>query len=104
MDKTHLRSQAARRSVLNVVVASLFTIFTSNAEAAVSFLGVAAGDASSTKVTLWTRAVDSAAPANTTLTLQITTDPAFAAGITQLSGACTTDSTKDFVCKVAVGT
>src|SRR6185295_1309718 len=84
-------------------ISTLFAIFAISAEAAVSFLGVAAGDASSTHVTLWTRAVDSVTPVNTTLKLEITTDPAFASGITPLPGACTTDSTKDFICKVEVG-
>jgi phosphodiesterase/alkaline phosphatase D-like protein len=54
-------------------------------------------------VILWTRAVDAAAPANTPLALDITTDPAFASGITHLPTACTTDSTKDYTCKVALG-
>ncbi len=75
-------------------------IITPVAHAAVEFLGVAAGDASSTNVTLWTRAVDPSAPAITILTIQLTTDPTFATGITTLSG--TTDSAKDYTCKVDI--
>ena len=41
-----------------------------------------------------------AAPVNAALTLQITTDPTFATGITALNG--TTDSTKDYTCKLDI--
>src|SRR5262249_12605479 len=84
--------------------------FTLNADASVSFLGVAAGDATSTSAILWTRAVDSTVPANTSLMLEYSTSPlpsdvldqlaALLRGVNQKSGACTTDSTKDYVCKV----
>jgi phosphodiesterase/alkaline phosphatase D-like protein len=103
MNKKHIRIQTFRRTAFGIMAAGLVALFTLNAEAAVSFLGVAAGDATSSHVTLWTRAVDNGAPANTTLTVQITTDPAFVSGITPLAGACTTDSTKDFVCKAEIG-
>ena len=36
-----------------------------SAQAELGFLGVAAGDATSTEAVLWTRAVDTSAPANT---------------------------------------
>ena len=71
-----------------------------SAQAELGFLGVAAGDATSTEAVLWTRAVDTSAPASTALMLQITTDPAFTSGITSLNAA--TDSTKDYTCKVEV--
>ncbi|NDJ10073.1 MAG: hypothetical protein EBY17_02635 [Acidobacteriia bacterium] len=72
------------------------------AVAGVSFLGVAAGDATSSSAVLWTRAVDAANPASALLKLDITTDSTFAAGVTRIL-ACTTDSTKDYTCKVDVG-
>jgi hypothetical protein len=103
MNKPHPRSQVTRRTVLSLGVAGLVAFLSPGAEAVVSFLGVAAGDASSTSVTLWTRAVDDADPANTSLMLEITTDQAFAKQIEQLPGACTTDSTKDYACKLEVG-
>lgn len=81
------------------IVASCFTSMAS-VNAAVTFLGVAAGDASNTDVTVWTRAVDSAAPANTALTLEITADPTFSSGISTAAG--TTDATRDFTCKLDV--
>jgi phosphodiesterase/alkaline phosphatase D-like protein len=80
--------------------AGILGLFALPTRADVSFLGVAAGDASTTGATFWTRAVDTAAPANTTLTLQITTDPTFSS-ITKTSN-CTTDSTKDYTCKLDV--
>ena len=95
MDTRHLPSQIIRRTVLGIGIACLLATFTSAAEGAVAFLGVAAGDASSTNATLWTRAT----PAGTTLTLEITTDPTFTTGVTQLVNACVTDSTRDFTCK-----
>jgi phosphodiesterase/alkaline phosphatase D-like protein len=80
-------------SLASVVVAS-------PAEAATSFSGVAAGDATTTSVTLWTRAVDTVTPnATTVLSVLITTDPAFLTGISTLPG-CTTNALKDFTCKV----
>jgi phosphodiesterase/alkaline phosphatase D-like protein len=91
---------AFRRTLFVIFLAGFGLSIISNAQAAVTFLGVSAGDATSTHATLWTRAVDSAAPANLVLRLEITTDPAFASSITPFPGACSTDSTKDYVCKV----
>ena len=67
------------------------------AEAAVSFLGVAAGDATSTGVTVWTRATDSVSTAGVPVTVQVSTDPQFAT-FSSLSG--TTDPTKDYTLKI----
>jgi len=88
-------AEALSAIVLPIGIASLFAVFTPRAEAAVSFLGVAAGDESSTSATLWTRAT----PANTTLALEITTDENFAKHITTISHVCITDSTQDSTCK-----
>src|SRR5262245_11724361 len=109
MNRLRLQSEITRLTVLSLGLASVFAIFTPMAEASVSFLGVAAGDATSTSATLWTRAVDSAAPANTSLTLEYSTAPLppavfqgpfLPSGVAQLPGACTTDSAKDYVCKL----
>jgi len=67
--------------------------------AAVSFLGVAAGDATSTSATVWTRAVDEAAAAK--LTLWVSTDP----GLTHsplITTGLSTDASKDFTLKVGL--
>ena len=68
-----------------------------SALAANSFLGVAAGDASSTDVVLWTRCVDTNAPATVSLTAQVSTDPAFG---THTDFALSTDTNKDYTAKV----
>src|SRR5262245_43148624 len=110
MNRLRLHSEIARQTVLTISLASSFVIFTPNAQAAVSFLGVAAGDATSTSAILWARAVDENAPANTSLTLEYSTAPlppgafnsvsAALSGVTQVPGACATDSSKDYVCKL----
>jgi phosphodiesterase/alkaline phosphatase D-like protein len=92
-------SRIARLSLIAATV-SLLGLSALPASAAVTFLGVASGDASSTGATFWTRALDSTAPANTALTLQITTDPTFATVSNTFN--CTTDSTKDYVGKLDV--
>lgn len=96
--KSNSRSPFVRRTVLTVGIASLCQIFTTGAFAAVDFLGVAAGDASTTNATLWTRAVDTATPASVTITLQITTDPTFTSGISTVTAS--TDVSKDYTCKI----
>ena len=84
------------------VYSALVVICALRAQAAVSFLGVAAGDASSTSAVLWTRAVDSAAPANTPLTVEMASDAAFTNTTVRVVNACTTDSGRDYVCKAQV--
>ncbi len=88
---------------LLLMIAIFCPAFVRTGTAEVAFLGVAAGDASSNHVTLWTRAVDAAAPGNTVLTLEYATDPSFGSGIVSVAGACTTDASKDFTCKVELG-
>jgi len=63
----------------------------------VSFLGVAAGDATSSDAILWTRAVDTNAPDVVTLTAQVSTDPFFGGYV---SFATSTDANKDYTAKV----
>jgi phosphodiesterase/alkaline phosphatase D-like protein len=98
MTPQRLRCRLTPRILVSIGVATLLTLVAPRAEAAVSFFGVAAGDASSTAATLWTRAL----PGGTDLTLEITTDPAFKKDVTHLAGACTTDPTTDFTCKRTV--
>ncbi len=64
----------------------------------ITFTGVAAGDVSSIDATVWTRALNESAPAPVTLTLQVTTDPTFAAVGSPVVG--TTDPAKDYTLKV----
>ena len=64
------------------------------------FLGVASGDASTSDAIIWTRAVDTNAPAATSLTAQVSTDSTFATGVQ--SFPVTTDATLDYTAKLLV--
>jgi acid phosphatase len=66
----------------------------------VVFLGAAAGDASSSEATLWTRAVDTNAPIALALTAQVSTDLSFGSGVT--AQAVSTDTNKDYTAKITV--
>ena len=68
--------------------------------AAPLFLGVAAGDAAPSEATLWTRIVDSNAPAAVTLTAQVSADGGFGSGV--LSFPVTTDVSRDYAAKLTV--
>ena len=88
-------------SAFTLGLASLIASAVSGAHAVtptVTFLGVAAGDASSTNATVWTRAVDGVTATNILLTLQITVDPTFLTGVNSLPGIA--NSTKDHTCKL----
>jgi phosphodiesterase/alkaline phosphatase D-like protein len=98
MNRPRSRSQLAPRFLISTGLATVLIVSAPRAEAAVSFSGVAAGDASSTAATLWTRAL----PGGTDLALEITTDPAFKKNVTHLADACTTDATTDYTCKRTV--
>jgi phosphodiesterase/alkaline phosphatase D-like protein len=77
-----------------LAVAAGFTI--AIAEADLTFLGVAAGDATTAEVIVWTRAKDESNPQPTDINVQITTDPTFTSGVsTMLAGtaAALTDCT-----------
>jgi phosphodiesterase/alkaline phosphatase D-like protein len=71
------------------------------ADASVSFLGVAAGDATTDDATVWTRAKDESSPGSTAINVQITIDPTFNSGVTTLS-AGTADATTDYTVKANV--
>lgn len=98
------QSPFIRSFVIAIGTASFCQLLITEASATVSFLGVAAGDATSSDAIVWTRAIDSAAPtSSTTLTLKISpTSPTLASGVTTLAGQ-TTDTAHDFTCKVTVG-
>ena len=88
------------RSTALVFFAALITQVTS-ADASVSFLGVAAGDATTNDAT-GTRAKDESSPGPTQLKVQITTDPNFITGVTTLL-AGTADATTDYTVKTNIG-
>src|SRR6266478_2243348 len=81
------------------VTAAGLSLLAWSASADVTFLGVAAGDASSTDAILWTRAVDTNAPSATALIAQVAAnDPSVTAGVVMVSVA--TDASKDYTAKV----
>jgi len=96
------KQKLPRRAILAASIAASLSFSLQQASASFAFLGVAAGDASDTGITVWTRGVDSAAPASTTVNLQITTDSTFASFST-VSGL-STDSTKDYTAKLDLTT
>ncbi len=63
-----------------------------------NFLGVAAGDASTSDVVLWTRALDTNSPVATALNAVVATDTNFTSGV--LAFPVSTDATKDYTAKV----
>jgi phosphodiesterase/alkaline phosphatase D-like protein len=64
----------------------------------VSFLGVGAGDATSTDAILWTRAQDVSSSAGVALMAQVSNDPTFATGLATFAGV--TDPSHDFTIHV----
>src|SRR5438034_9923648 len=72
------------------------------AYASVSFLGVAAGDATTDDVTVWTRAKDEFSPGPTAINVQISTDPNFISGVTTRP-AGTADAPSDYTVKTNIG-
>src|SRR5438874_13579849 len=68
------------------------------ADASVSFLGVAAGDATTDDVIVWTRAKDESDSQPTAINVQISIDPTFTSGVTTLL-AGTADATTDYTVK-----
>lgn len=63
-----------------------------------TFLGVAAGDPTTTEAVLWTRVVDEATPAELPVTVQVSTDPAFGSGVVTFAGQTAAD--RDYTVKV----
>src|SRR5262249_2234319 len=87
---------------LGILAAGILWSQGASIQAAVSFLGGAAGDAASGDVTLWTRVKDEANPQATAVNVQITTDSRFLKNVTTLS-AGTADAPTDYTSKVNIG-
>jgi phosphodiesterase/alkaline phosphatase D-like protein len=84
-----------------VVVAAGLIIETANAD--LTFSGVAAGDATTNDVIVWTRAKDESNPQPTNINVQITTDPTFTSGVSTLL-AGTAAGLTDYTVKTNIGT
>lgn len=89
---------SARHTVTRIAAAIAALSFGLTAQT--QFLGVAAGDTTSTGAILWTRAVDSLLPGALSLTLELAVDPAFATIVTSVGVA--TDVAADNTAKAEV--
>src|SRR5437868_12817280 len=87
--------------IVTLVLVTGYMLKTTGADADVTFLGVAAGDATTNDVAVWTRAKDESNPQPTAINVQISTDPTFTSGVTTLL-AGTADSTTDYTVKTNV--
>ena len=96
-----MKNFASFRTIALAFIAAFVTQVTC-AYASVSFLGVAAGDATTSDVTVWTRAKDEVSPGPTAVNVQISTDPNFISGVTTLL-AGTADATTDYTVKTNIG-
>ncbi len=85
-----------------MVLVAGYVLKTTDAQADVTFLGVAAGDATTSDVIVWTRAKDEANPQPTAVNVQISQDPTFITGVTTLL-AGTAGSPTDFTVKSNLG-
>lgn len=84
-----------------VIFLSVVLIADRSTRAQVEFLGVAAGDPSTSEVVLWTRALDTTAPIATTLSLAVAAnDPTVSSNPMMLTAV--TDPSRDHTAKVAV--
>jgi phosphodiesterase/alkaline phosphatase D-like protein len=88
--------------VIALAFAVGFIIRPAWADASVNFLGVAAGDATTDHVAVWTRAKDESDPQPTGINVQISTDPSFSTGVTTLL-AGTADAPTDYTVKTDIG-
>jgi phosphodiesterase/alkaline phosphatase D-like protein len=84
--------------IITLVLAAGYMLKTTSADADVTFLGVAAGDATSNDAIVWTRAKDETNPQPTAINVQISQDPLFITGVTTLP-AGTAGSPTDFTVK-----
>src|SRR6266542_6087090 len=88
--------------IVTLALVAGYLLKTTTADADVAFLGVAAGDAITNDVIVWTRAKDESNPQPTDINVQISTDPTFTTGVTTLP-AGTAGSPTDYTVKSEVG-
>jgi len=89
-------------SLRNAALLSAAAFMITTADADLMFLGVAAGDATSTDVILWTRAKDEFNPQPMDVNVQITTDPTFSSGVSTMF-AGTAAALTDYTVKTNIG-
>jgi phosphodiesterase/alkaline phosphatase D-like protein len=88
--------------IVTLVLVTGYMLQTTGADADVTFLGVAAGDATTNDATVWTRAKDEANPQPTAINVQISQDPTFITGVSTLP-AGTAGSPTDYTVKSDLG-
>ena len=88
--------------IVTLVLVTGYMLKTTGADADITFLGVAAGDATTNDVAVWTRAKDEANPQPTAINVQISRDPTFITGVTTLP-AGTAGSPTDYTVKSNLG-
>src|SRR5215471_9442140 len=91
-------SAIQKYSALLVTSLLLAASLPGTAVAAVSFLAVGAGDATTSDAILWTRAQNSSSTAGVSVTAQVSTDSTFATGVASFSG--TSDPAQDYTLHV----
>src|SRR5438132_22822 len=87
---------------VTLVLVTGYMLKTTGADADITFLGVAAGDATTNDVAVWTRAKDEANPQPTAINVQISQDPTFITGVATLL-AGTAGSPTDYTVKSNLG-
>ena len=88
--------------IVTLVLVTGYMLKTTGADADITFLGVAAGDATTNDVAVWTRAKDEANPQPTAINVQISQDPTFITGVATLL-AGTAGSPTDYTVKSNLG-
>jgi hypothetical protein len=81
---THNMKNFASFRVVTLALVAGYMLKTTSADADVTFLGVAGGDATTNDIIVWTRAKDEANPQPTAINVQISTGPTFTTGVTTL--------------------
>ena len=103
MNPTIVSSRRRRLAVLAALASaaslSYLTVWASP-PSTVSFLGVASGDVSSNEAIVWTRAANDISPTTASVTVQVSTDPAF--GTITTSASTTTSASNDYTVKFDV--
>ena len=95
--KQYYKYHWLRSALFNAALASMTGLCSPMAHAAFSFTGIAAGDATSDSVIVWTRAADDASPVTATVTLSIATDNAMTNIVATTGG--TTAASNDYTLK-----
>src|SRR5215813_10519849 len=101
-NKSSLHNMKKLFSLRNAALFFAAGFLITTADADLTFLGVAAGDATTNDVIVWTRAKDESNPQPTDINVQITTDPTFGTGVSTILAGTATALT-DYKVKTNIG-